>query len=42
MLVRENTISFLFTFFAYYVVYSIFEAYISMKLNKDKNEISQK
>ena len=42
MLVKENTISFLITFFAYYVVYSIFEAYISMKLNKDENEISQK
>jgi len=42
MLVKEKTISFLITFFAYYVVYSIFEAYISMKLNKKENEISQK
>ena len=42
MLIRENTISFLFTFFAYYVVYSIFETYVSTKLNKDGNEISQK
>ena len=40
--VRENTVSFLFTFFAYYLIYSIFEAYVSMKLNKDKNEILQK
>jgi len=42
MFVRENIVSFLLTFFAYYVIYSIFEAYISMKLNKDENEISQK
>ncbi len=42
MFVRENIISFLFTFFAYYLIYSIFEAYISMKLNKNENEISQK
>jgi hypothetical protein len=42
LFVKENTISFLFTFFAYYLIYSIFEAYISMKLNKSKNEISQK
>ena len=42
VLVGENTISFLVTFFAYYLIYSIFEAYVSMKLNKDENEISQK
>ena len=35
MFIRENIVSFLLTFFAYYVVYSIFEAYISMKLNKE-------
>jgi len=42
LLVKENTISFLFTFFAYYVIYSVFEAYVSTKLNKDENKISQK
>ena len=42
MFVRENTISFLLTFFTCYLIYSIFEAYVSMKLNKDENEISQK
>jgi len=41
LFVRENTISFLFTFFAYYLIYSIYEAYVSMKLNKAKNEITQ-
>jgi len=41
VLVGENTISFLLTFFVYYLIYSIFEAYVSMKLNKNENEISQ-
>jgi len=35
MFIRDNMISFLLTFFAYYLIYSIFEAYISMKLNKE-------
>ena len=42
LLIKENVISFLFTFFAYYVIYSVFEVYVSTKLNKDENEISQK
>ncbi len=42
LLVKENTISFLFTFFAYYVIYSIFETYVSTKLNKEENEVSRK
>ena len=42
LLIKENVSSFLFTFFAYYVIYTIFEAYVSTKLNKNENEISQK
>ena len=40
LLIGENTISFLCTFFTGYLVYSIFEAFISMKLNKNKNELA--
>ena len=40
MLVGENTVSFLFVFFAGYLIYSIFETFISMKLNKDRNEFA--
>ncbi len=39
---KENIIIFLLIFFAYYLIYSVFEAYVSMKLNKNENEISQK
>ena len=39
ILVKENVVSFVFTFCAYYVIYSVFETYISTKLNK--NEIRQ-
>lgn len=42
LLIKENTISFLFTFFAYYLIYSIFETQVSTKLNRNnKNESLQ-
>ena len=40
MLTGENKTSFLFAFLAGYLIYSIYEAFISMKLNKEKNEFA--
>ena len=39
-LVGENIVSFLVAFFTGYLIYSIFETFISMKLNKNKNEFA--
>lgn len=39
---KETVISFLFTSFIFYLIYSVYETYVSTKLNRDnKNESSQ-
>jgi predicted neutral ceramidase superfamily lipid hydrolase len=43
LLIKEQAISFLITFVLFYIIYTIFEAQVSIKLNKKtKDEAAQK